>query len=84
MTPQGKAKELIDSFRQYAYDGSFHNEKIELTSAKHCALIAVNEILRNAENYSEWKGSEFKELNQYKYWQQVKEELGKVEYKQTL
>jgi hypothetical protein len=62
MTPQEKAKELIDKF-----DGvglQMRNEAIA------CALIAVDEILSNPLFFADW--------GQLYFWQSVKKEIEKL------
>jgi len=68
MTPEEKAKELVNKFRPYSYssDGlnSMEREYQIEDNSKQCALIAVDELI----NYSEeWDDSE--------YWQEVKHEV---------
>jgi hypothetical protein len=53
MAPKEKAKELVDNFIPHSTGNSNINE------AKQCALIAVDEILDDYEDY----------------WQQVKQEI---------
>lgn len=60
MTPQEKAKELVSKYVIFP-DGRIFS----LGTAKQCALIAVDEIL---------KGEHLLRLP-LKYWQQVKEEI---------
>jgi hypothetical protein len=67
MTPQEKAKELIDKF--YYFTASFGDEQ-----AKQCALISVELHL---EELSKMKLIFSDRELHYKFWQQVKEELTK-------
>jgi hypothetical protein len=60
MTPKEKAKELV---RQYWDLGG-----IDVLEAKQCALIAVDEILNNDNNF-------FNTYSQNDYWLQVKQEI---------
>jgi hypothetical protein len=65
MTPKEKAKELINQ-----YDKAVNT--ITLTPIKRCALIAVDEIIKNdKENYG---------INGFvfEYWQEVKQEIEKL------
>jgi len=60
MTPKEKAIELIDKFK---LKQNFFTNSFIKTTAKQCALIAVDEILK---------------INPYKarnYWQEVKQEI---------
>ena len=72
LTPKQKAKELFDKFSDLE-DGEMYIGK-----AKQCALIAVDEIINSLENY----GKESDELqnmeNDFRYWQEVKQELLKM------
>ena len=64
MTPKEKAKELINSFRDYAH--GYHDEN-ETYNAKKCTLICVDEIL---ETY-------LSNLTR-KHWEAVKNEIEKL------
>ena len=72
LTPKEKAKELVEKFSDLE-DGEMYIGK-----AKQCALIAVDEIINSLENY----GKESDELqnmeNDFRYWQEVKQELLKM------
>ena len=75
MTPQEKAKELVNKFRDFA-DGidsetDRFSPNIERKNAKKCALIAVDEILNNDNNF-------FNTYSQNDYWLQVKQEIEKL------
>ena len=81
MTPQQKALELVDKYRELVIsapyvdseDGSCIAETWMLTrSAKQCALIAVDEIL-NALSYK--VSSNFEEIQ---YYVEVKQEIEKL------
>jgi len=67
MTPQEKAKDLLDKFREFA-DGTDsetdrYSPKVEKEKAKQCALIAINELIKETRT---------------KYWYDVKHELEKL------
>ena len=65
MTPKEKAKELIDSMLGFKDD--YHQYL-----AKKCALIAVEEILKqNVSTPTDYGAS-------WTYWMQVKEEIEKL------
>ena len=72
LTPKQKAEELVEKFSDLE-DGEMYIGK-----AKQCALIAVDEIINSLENY----GKESDELqnmeNDFRYWQEVKQELLKM------
>jgi hypothetical protein len=68
MTPQGKAKELIDKFDDLL------TYKESKTKVKQCALIAVDEI----EDAIDFDWMQVQNLeSQHRYWQKVKEEIEK-------
>lgn len=67
MTPKEKAVELVEKFKQFAdsqltYDSFEQDKETLLKNSKQCAIICVDEILKESEE-------------QYEYWQQVKEEI---------
>jgi len=61
MTPKEKAKELVDKFK---LKHKFFTNSFIKTTAKQCALIAVDEILKLRTAIS--------------YWQEVKQEIEKL------
>lgn len=65
MTPQEKAKELFD--KMYFVDDPMGNYPMCFETAKQCALIAVDEIIKNS----------FPGTIEC-YWQQVKQEIEKL------
>ena len=68
MTPKEKARELYNTYEQLGRDftrGVSMNE-----FAKHCALIAVDEILEMDLPILEEDADKF-----YDYWQEVKQEI---------
>lgn len=79
MTPKEKAKELVDKysdnivvkFQEYA---GAHYSELELsdTETKQCALICVNEILEGY-NLLEYYPEDLRD-----YWEEVKQEIGKL------
>jgi UDP-N-acetylmuramoylalanine-D-glutamate ligase len=82
MTPQEKAKELVEKYWNlptqfhYVIDGVvFVNDShINYKTAKQCALIAVDEII-----ISDWFIPTKEYLNAWKnYWEQVKNEIKKL------
>jgi homoserine trans-succinylase len=60
MTAKEKAKELVDKFLNE------QNNTEEISEAKQCALICVDEILR------------ILPFTDVKYWQEVKQEINKL------
>jgi len=71
MTPKEKAEELVDKFK---LKQNFFTNSFIKTTAKQCALIAVNEILN--EFPQGFKGN-FEERRK-QYWQEVKQEIEKL------
>lgn len=73
MTPKLKAKELVDKYWIYLRAGLLYDEEAK-EDAKHCALIAVDEIMNELSemNY----GLQY--LNRMAHWQEVKEEIEKL------
>ena len=67
MIPKDKAKELID---RYLFVDDYHS------FSKYCALIAVDEIINDNPNIYDSD-----RLN-YKYWNEVKQEINKLLCKQ--
>jgi hypothetical protein len=74
MTPQEKAKELIDTFYQTTPNEAWINEPIGLSleykaweQAKQCALICCNEVLG-------YMGAD----RGYTFWLEVKQEVEKM------
>jgi|LakMenE18May11ns_1017448.scaffolds.fasta_scaffold9825801_2 hypothetical protein len=93
MTPEAKAQELVDKFREFA-DGTDsetdrYSPGVEKEKAKQCALIAVDEIL-NARplypNYVDWDDCgaayqywyEAQKEEALEFWQEVKQEIEKL------
>ena len=76
ITPKEKAKELVEIFRLKVLD--YDGNGINGFKAKQCALIAVNEIIKNMPHsfYSgirpAYKGTDLE------YWQEVKQEIEKL------
>jgi predicted DNA-binding protein YlxM (UPF0122 family) len=66
MTPKEKAEQLINKF-------FFDTTLNELEEAKDCALIAVDEIMKECEKFFE-AISENRKL----FWQEVKQEIEKL------
>jgi len=77
MTPQEKAEDLVNNFRDFA-DGTCpetdrYSPNIEKQKAKQCALIAVDEIIKELENIDDGQT-----VIPYNYWNLVKEEIEKL------
>ncbi len=63
MTPKEKAQKLFDKM-------FCSSRSIEVEQAKKCALIAVNELIEIACDYSDYDETVTKE-----YWEKVKQEI---------
>ena len=81
LTPKQKAKELVNKYIPHIAGADRYNSTLGIYDkhiSKQCALIAVDEIINSLENY----GKESDELqnmeNDFRYWQEVKEELLKM------
>jgi hypothetical protein len=72
MTQQEKAKYLVN---KYYVELKEHKGYYDLETAIQCALIAVEEIIKNGGtiNVVEYKPNSF--TNDVKYWEEVKHEL---------
>ena len=71
MTPKEKAIELVDKFK---LKHQFFTNSFIKTTAKECALIAVDEILSELTEIP--YGLEY--LNRLNYWLDVKQEIEKL------
>ena len=79
MTPQEKAKELLD--KMY-YSGRYDDKEDYIPAmawkrAKQCALMAVDEMI---EKLVELSNDEFTFIHDVKYYQEVKQEIEKLQY----
>jgi len=88
MTPKEKAEELVHKFYDYAdsnygtnrfeqnwYGNVLAGErKVRKKSAKQCALIAVDEILKAVDNPDET----YLMKHSVNYWKEVKQEIEKL------
>ena len=71
MTPKEKAEELVLKFMHNVLD--YTQTGLDTFKAKQCALIAVDEIIKECEKFFE-AISENRKL----FWQEVKEEVKKL------
>jgi hypothetical protein len=70
MTAENKANELIDKFIPFTKDWDELNGWMDnVNNAKQCALIAVDEIIK--EHYPQ-------DAKRCEYWNQVKQEIEKL------
>lgn len=67
MTPAETAQALLDRYWIYLRANLLYNDEVK-EDAKHCALIAVDEIIN-----TRMSGVEF-----FYYWKQVKQEIEKL------
>jgi len=77
MTPKEKAIELCDKFLRTYKVSLFPPFNKASDEAKQCALIAVDEIIKECYN---WNGSDNVqwETNRFEYWNEVKQEIEKL------
>lgn len=68
MTPKEKAKDLLDSF-EFSFAGIISNDEDWEKLAKQCALIAVEELIKEK---NKWENGSFYTSN---YWDYVKKEI---------
>jgi hypothetical protein len=71
MTAKEKARDLVDKF---VYHVESNTDWGQLNNAKECALIAVDEILKQC-----WDYRDIDLQASYDYWQEVKTEINKIE-----
>jgi hypothetical protein len=70
MTPQEKAKDLVDKFYNFTMDIFIISKSLECS--KNCALIAVDEILSDTEEIDGMR------VINNPYWLEVKNEIEKL------
>jgi hypothetical protein len=75
MTPKEKAKEFVDRFVIHQNDD--YPDSDEDYHAKQCALICVNEIIKEHCHESEHKDP-LAQDRWIDYWQEVKQEINKL------
>jgi hypothetical protein len=77
MTPEEKAKELVFNFRQYCVTTVSINQyqsEYTLKYAKQCALIAVDEIIKQLTPIEKAPNNK----SAFLYWEEVKQEIEKL------
>lgn len=76
LTPKEKAEELIFKFKN-SQDSYGYNDVRDIAAAKRCAIIAVDELIKES-----CKGSKFKDPyyqdGEVQYWIEVKQELNNI------
>lgn len=81
MTPKEKANELVNKYFleiEGADTYAFNLSSLNLYIAKQCALIAVDEIIKNGgtKYIIEYKPNSY--TNEVWYWEEVKQEIEKL------
>ena len=77
MTPKEKALELVDKLENHSFIDI--DKKISsYSSAKECALITVNEILKSIPCNQDYGGDGWVLIDNTEYWQEVKQEIEKL------
>jgi len=75
MSPKEKAIKLVERFENLQSNKMSDYSRIEYPTAKLCALIAADEIIKaleiDAGNWIKWNETK-------KYWQEVKQEIEKL------
>lgn len=74
MTPKEKAEELVNRFMDIKNVKLSDYSVIYLPTAKHCALIAVDEVILEQCKSSELKNPRYQD-ERLRYWQEVKQEI---------
>ena len=75
MTPEVKAKDLVDKYRNSIM--SFLSDRMKDQNAKKCALIAVDQIILEQCKSSELKDPRYQD-ERINYWNEVKKEIEKL------
>lgn len=72
-----KAKELVEKFKEYAYQGMGLSKVESITyNAKQCALICCDEILDRLFNVRQLEQDVM--ADEYTYWQEVKQHINEL------
>jgi hypothetical protein len=78
MTPKLKAKELVDKYWIYLRAGLLYDEEAK-DDAKHCALIALDEIEQALTDYGRGNSLQLQNMDsEFRFWEQVKTEIEKL------
>jgi hypothetical protein len=76
LPPKDKAKELVDKFRPHANLWDCRNDcPLDEANEKQCALICVDEIIKELNIWYRGEKAEKRRLN---YWIEVKNEINKL------
>jgi hypothetical protein len=79
MTPKEKADQLVSRYRKEILKGKYRIDGFVIEElAEECALIAVDEIIKNGgtKYIIEYKPNSY--TNEVWYWEEVKEEIEKL------
>jgi hypothetical protein len=78
MTPKEKAQELY--FKFYSKIPSIQDEgEMQDEASKQCALILVDEILKNSVNYNAYDGVDGNDIwSDNEYWIEVKKDIENI------
>ena len=77
MTPQEKAKELVDKFQKQIFF-EITDERLDINESKGCALIAVEEMMLVLPFTDKHKSLNEYAIQMQKYLNQVKHEIEKL------
>ena len=83
MTPQEKAIELIDKYKNYALSTGVDENNLSFDDflsfddLKQCALIAVDYIITSNPHSNPFNTDVYSTMS---YWQEVKQEIEKLQY----
>ena len=76
MTPKEKAQELIEKYIQYSQlEIGYQGITSRIHSAKKCAIIAVDEMIKLLVDLS---GDSFIYIKEVRYYQEVRQEIEKL------
>jgi hypothetical protein len=70
MTPEEKAKELVDKYKFY-----LGKEEENIKEAKDLSLITVDEIINANPSYDDYGGDGWVIIDNTGYWKKVKQEI---------
>lgn len=76
MKPKEKAEELLDKFRKHAHLWDCRNdEPCQDDHTRECALICVDEIMKDAESNCNEDHRNYEHSTHYKFWTEVRIKL---------
>jgi hypothetical protein len=78
MTPKEKAEELFNKYCIYLRAGLLYDEEAR-EDAKQCALIAIDEIEKALTDYGRGDSLQLQNMDsEFRFWEQVKQEIEKL------